>query len=218
MLFRSWSNSHTSSSVLSLPAGSYTVTVTDANGCTISGSVIINGTSSPTVTVSTGVTILSGDSTTIYASGGISYQWSPATGLSCTTCANTIAAPLDTTIYYVTVTDINGCTAIDSVVVNILIQCNDFFVPTAFSPNGDNENDLYCLYGINCVKSLSFAIYNRWGEKIFNSTNPTKCRGGTSELNAKNKALDAGVFYYTLNWETTNGETFSKKGTITLIK
>ena len=98
----------------------YTVTVTDANGC--------SGTASATVTVNipqpviagTDQTICKGDTAQLSASGVQSYSWTPALSLNNTNIANPKASPDSTTVYYVTGTDMNGCTTNDSVLVEVV--------------------------------------------------------------------------------------------------
>ena len=175
------------------------------------------------ISVSPDATIQKDSSIIISASatGSVNYLWSPASGLSCLTCSSPLANPTITTTYYVTVTNYLGCSQTDSIKITVTeplitttINCEEIFVPNAFSPNEDNSNDNFCIEGINCVKVMSLFIYNRWGEKVFSSSNPNECWNAMY----KNKALDTGVFCYILNWETMKGESFSKKGTITLVR
>ena len=88
----------------------YTVTVTDENGCTDTDEVTVFVTTPPTVNAGSNVTICANASTNLSASGAVSYSWSPVTGLSNPTIANPIATPAMTTTYTVTGTAINGCT------------------------------------------------------------------------------------------------------------
>jgi gliding motility-associated-like protein len=97
----------------------YIVLVTDSNGCTAYDSVIVNVMPLPTISAGSGVSVCSGDSIQITASGGVSYIWSPSTGLSNDTIANPLASPDSTTTYYVTGTGPFGCSNIDSVIVTI---------------------------------------------------------------------------------------------------
>jgi len=96
----------------------YTVTVTNAFGCTNTDVVIFTVTPLPSANAGTDVSICNGSSTTLGASGGTAYSWLPATGLSSTTIANPIANPTTTTNYTVTVTSL-GCTATDIVIVTV---------------------------------------------------------------------------------------------------
>jgi len=98
--------------------GTYSVTVTDDNGATATDALNIQYSSAPTVAVSDDVTICSGASTQISVVGGISYQWTPATGLNATNIDNPTASPASTTTY--TVEASNGsCSGIASVTVTV---------------------------------------------------------------------------------------------------
>ena len=95
----------------------YTVTVTDASGCSATDQVFVDVTSAA-ASASQDVSVCLGSGVGISASGGTSYAWSPATGLSATNISNPVASPSVTTVYTVTVT-INGCTDTDQVTVTV---------------------------------------------------------------------------------------------------
>ncbi|GAA3996366.1 hypothetical protein GCM10022408_03710 [Hymenobacter fastidiosus] len=100
-------------------SGTYTVTAS-ANGCTTTSPVSVTVNALPTVSINPVATnICSGQSVTLNASGGTSYLWSPATGLSSTTVASPVASPTASTIYTVTVTNAAGCQATSQVTVNV---------------------------------------------------------------------------------------------------
>jgi gliding motility-associated-like protein len=209
-----WSNgeSGTANSIKNLSPGTYSVTITDSAGCTNTHSSLVVGTfNSSFVNAGIDITIYAGLSTQLNASGGGTYSWSPQDGLSCITCSNPIASPLYTTIYTVTVTDTNGCSISDDVVVNI--DCGEIFIPNAFSPNSDNENDLECVFG-KCIETMEFSIYDRWGEKVFETIDPQLCWDGIY----KGKPMDTGVFVYYFNATLITGEKITKKGNISLIR
>ncbi|HSY75305.1 MAG TPA: gliding motility-associated C-terminal domain-containing protein, partial [Bacteroidia bacterium] len=192
----------------------YTIVGSSGAGCndTIKDVVTVNP--NPVATVSANITIEQGSDTVITATGGGSYLWTPATGLSCNTCPNPIASPLQTTSYCVQVTNASGCT--DTACMTITINdlpCGEIFVPTAFSPNGDKENDLECVLG-GCIKTIDFAIFDRWGNKVFETQNQKQCWDGTY----KGQPMNTGTFVYYLNAVMTNGSTISKKGNITLVR
>ena len=92
------------------------------------------------------------------------------------------------------------------------ILCGEIFVPTAFSPNGDSQNDILYVFG-NCITDLEFAIFDRWGEKVFETQDETK--GWDGRYNGKD--LNAASFAYYLN-ATVKGEAIKKHGSITLVK
>ena len=102
-------------------AGIYNVVVTTAAGCTSSASTTVAVGSRPTVTISNAIDLCEGRSTILHASGGVSYRWSPATGLSDATIASPVASPAITTTYTVAVSDqSSACPAYDSVKVTVL--------------------------------------------------------------------------------------------------
>jgi len=210
----SWNTGSTNSTITGLAAGTYTVTVTDVNGCTATSTGVVGATGSLTgVNAGTDVTIIAGTNTILNgtAPAGSTYVWSPSTGLSCTTCQNPVASPNQTTIYVLTANN-GGCIGSDTVVVFVDIICGELFVPTAFSPNDDGQNDMLYLMG-NCITNLEFNIYDRWGEKVFSTSNPAVGWDG----NFNGKKLDAAVFVYYLK-ATVNGQDVSKQGNITLVK
>jgi gliding motility-associated-like protein len=100
----------------------YTVAVTNGSGCTGSATVTITVNPLPTASAGGPVSECAGSGTTLTATGGTSYSWSPAAGLSSTTVSNPTATDVSNTTYTVTVTDVHGCinTATVSVTVNPL--------------------------------------------------------------------------------------------------
>ena len=111
----------TGASVTATPTATttYTVTGTDANGCVSSDSIEVVVNPLPLADAGPGTDMCPGDLYQLNASGGIIYSWTPTDSLSDPNIANPFANPSDTTKYYVTVTDANGCVAIDSVTINV---------------------------------------------------------------------------------------------------
>src|SRR5690606_34575117 len=145
------------------------------------------------------------------ATGGVEYVWLPDEDMDCDTCAITTVCPMYATQYCVTGTDANGCVNEDCVTINVDIICGDIFVPSAFSPNNDGENDVLCVYS-DCMESLTFTIYNRWGEAVYQTNNMNICWDGTW----KGKVLNSAVFVYVLDGYLINGQPISQKGDISL--
>ncbi len=210
-----WSTGNTLSAITGLGAGTYSVTATDANNCTQFASVIVLPNNGPAANAGNDVVIATGTSTILSANGGGSYQWSPSTGLNCITCQNPTAAPTKTTTYYLTVTDVNGCTDMDSLIVTVEEGCrDDIFIPNAFSPNNDGQNDVLKIESNSCIKIMTFTIYDRWGEKVFETSNINEGWNGTF----KGKPLDTDVFAFTLIVDLITNEQVMKKGNVSLLK
>jgi gliding motility-associated-like protein len=149
------------------------------------------------------------------ASGGTSYEWSPAINISNSFIANPVVNPLQTVTYKVRVGSTNNCFAEDSVTVKFLPDGlgNTLHVPTAFTPNNDGLNDVYRVTFSDAVK-FEIKIFNRWGEMVFNSTDVRKGWDG----NVKGKPQPTGVYIYLIKAEGVCTESVIKKGTFTLIK
>lgn len=88
------------------------------------------------------------------------------------------------------------------------------YIPNAFSPNASGKNDSQCLYGTDCIASMSFTIYDRWGNKVFESTDPNSCWDGTFN----DQPLDPAVFVYHFSATLNNGESVERQGNITLMR
>jgi gliding motility-associated-like protein len=184
--------------------GDYTITYTvqgSVSPCAAPGSNSTSYTINPLPTILMGnaTTIWVGDGTWLYATTtgttGATYSWSPTQYLTCPTCDSTVASPPETQEYCVTVTEL-GCVDSACVTLNIEIPCpnnRNMGVPNAFSPNGDGINDQFCLDGWgDCISKFEVVIFDRWGEKVFESPDPGFCWNGIY----KGKQLDPAVFVY----------------------
>jgi len=193
--------------------GTYYVTVTLAGGCTGTGQIIATVYPLPVLILTNDTSIAKDSTVQLEASGASSYLWSPAENLSCTTCSNPIASPNSSISYCVIGTNTSGCSDTACVKITMKNECGDIWVPSAFSPNGDKENDVLYVYG-KCIKSMEFRIYNRWGEKVFESTDPSVGWDGVF----RGKDADTDVFVYYLKAENNNGSKVVLKGNVTLMR
>lgn len=154
--------------------------------------------------------VLSTFQVTLTSSGGTNYNWYTTDGLLCSNCSGLVVNPTKTTTYYVNETN-TQCSE-DSVTVYVL-NCSDLIIPNAFSPNGDQINDVLFLQN-DCIKNLDFKIYDRWGNVVFESNTTLLGWDGTN----KGKVMDAGVFVYYVSATVFSGETITKKGNVSLIR
>ena len=110
------------------------------------------------------------------------------------------------------VTDTNGCTAADS--IQVVVECNNIYFPSAFTPNGDGLNDEFGPWGsLSLLKNYSFTIFGRWGEAVFQSANPYKKWDG--KLNGN--TFNTGTFVWMATY-TFNGIVQTQKGTVTILR
>ncbi len=159
--------------------------------------------------------IVKGENILFNAQGGIAYSWSPPTNLSDTSVYNPLGTYADTGHfnYVVHVVSGYGCSGDDSMRV-MVVGNSEFVVPTAFTPNGDGLNDYFKPIAIGYRGLGYFRIFNRWGERVFNSNSLEEGWDGTFN----NKKCDMGTYY----WEVTFTDRFGKggfqKGDVTLIR
>ena len=201
--------------------GSYitTYTYTDANGCTNSGSAIIDVIQN-SVDAGLDQYIEEYTTTVIYAVGGSTFLWEPPAGLSCTDCATPIFDSLFSNTYTVTSWDDYGCIASDEVSIFVVpVFDTEIFVPNTFTPNGDNMNDYLFAFGTDLESILSMQVYDRWGELMFSTENldPNTQSDG---WNGYYKGIEAsqGVYVYMIEVELKEGVRQQIQGNVTLIR
>ena len=128
---------------------------------------------------------------------------------------NPVATPSATTVYKVQVTSANGCVKQDSIQVKVIpgVAENGFLLPSGFTPNNDGKNDCFGVRTWGNVTNLKFEIYNRWGELVFRTSDPSHCWDGTY----KGERQSTAVFIYQVWADTYCGKVY-RKGTVTLIR
>ena len=153
---------------------------------------------------------------------GYQYDWMPPFTLSDPTIYNPVASPEETTTYTVSVVEpVAGCTAEAEVTVYVITpECAEpvIFVPSAFTPNGDGNNDVLYVYGNDqsdlFFDEFYFVIYDRWGQKLFETTDPKQGWDGSY----KGKELPPDVYGFYLKVKCYNQQTFTKKGNVSLLR
>jgi gliding motility-associated-like protein len=164
--------------------------------------------------------IIAGESTqlTITPSGDyLNIIWSPNYDISSITSPNPTVSPRQDTIYYVTAEDQYHC--IVSAQIQVTVVGNDepdFLMPTAFSPNGDGNNDIYRPVIKNGpLDVLSFQIYDRWGQKVYDNE-ITGIVGWDGTY--KNVKQPIGVYIYYIQVRLSSGNVVKQSGNLTLIR
>jgi gliding motility-associated-like protein len=117
----------------------------------------------------------------------------------------------ETGTYYITVTQ-NSCEASDTILVTPG-DC-DMYIPSAFTPNGDNLNETFGVVDNVALQYYSMQIFSKWGELIFSSNDVTQKWDGTF----KGKKMPIGSYLWMLNYVNRAGRKFYEQGMVQLIR
>lgn len=196
----------------SLSTGTYTVTITDANGCVEVDTVIVPGIASPTADFTNNPTaalldvpVTFTDSSLANGDTIVSWYWDFADG-TIDSVQNPVHAFADTGTYPVmlVVTNTEGCT--DTIIIEMIV-ITEIVVPNVFTPNGDGFNDNFVVqYLAELYPNSKLYIYNRWGKRVYKSENYQNDWDGEKH--------SEGTYFYTLF--VSDGT--EKNGTITLLR
>lgn len=191
----------------------YTIILTDAVGCTFTDSVFIRVYPAAIADAGIDQAIYAGESVSLKGSGNGAFSWSPSASLDNPFIAQPLASPADDQMYTLTVTTNGGCMAIDTTFIDVLYQ-TVVYVPTGFSPNGDGQNDVIRLRSFNQFELDVFEVYDRWGQLVFRTEDPSIAWDGTHH----GKPLQMGTYIYFVRGTGNLGEPIRKQGNITLIR
>ncbi len=186
-------------------------TLDPQNGCDVESDTL-------TITVEPGVSVDAGSDQLIIAGGQAALQataspangtflWFPSQTLSCEACANPVATPSESTLYFVQYTSPLGCEVTDSVTVNVFRD-----LPNTITPNNDGVNDVWNIPGIANFPNVQVVIYNRWGTEVFNSTGYREPWDGTRN----GDLLPAGSYFYMIDYRQSGTENLN--GTVNIIR
>lgn len=151
--------------------------------------------------------------TGLSAAGAVSYSWSPIASLSNPLIATPIATPTVDTEYKVVGTNLNGCKGEGMVTVQVKGTAVRFDIPNTFTPNGDGKNDCFGIKNWGPSQSLIFMIYDRYGNKVFETNNYLNCWDGRY----KGQPANAGAYVYFIKSQSTCGN-IEKKGSVILLR
>jgi gliding motility-associated-like protein len=194
----------TTTAIVVNQTGDYSVSATAPCGTYNAGPLTITVNSLPTVFVSGDATINCDTVYTISASGGIDYSWSPANLCTTPNAAVTDVNPQVSTFFSVIVTDANGCSATDTVRLEVI--CDTLFIPTGFSPNGDGINDYFVISHLSKYPNATVQVFNRWGSLVYKKEHYDNTFNGFSNVNltALGAELPNGTYY--VIFDPNNGE------------
>jgi gliding motility-associated-like protein len=145
------------------------------------------------------------------AESNVNYEWAPDYKISCMHCNNPWVYPLESTTYIVTIN--NGCFNItENFDVEVI---KDFYLeaPSAFTPNGDSNNDLFRFEAKNILE-FDLKIFNRWGEIVFSTSDANQ--GWDGNVNGHAQNID--TYKYRVKAKSIHGYEFTKSGEFLLIR
>ena len=208
-----------------LTIGEHQLFIADPDGCVYDTTFFITGATGHEVFIDVSQNpIKPGDTVTLNALPNISQenivdiQWFD-NSLLCDSCTLSINVnPTVSTTYLVQTTDNQGC--IGEAIINLLVDASiGVYVPNAFSPNGDGQNDVFYIHTDDNIKNIKeMSVFSRWGKLVFNKKNfapndPLNGWDGTS----LGEELDPAVFVYYIQLELVNGNEALISGDIMLI-
>jgi gliding motility-associated-like protein len=186
--------------------GTYWVGVTDVNNCVNADTINVIINPLPVFDLGVDVYVCHGEEVVISPNGpavAVNYLWSDGSTNS------TLVLNISGT-YYLTVTDSNSCNYSDS--INVLLDC--LYIPNAFSPNGDNLNDLFEVLNLDKELLTNFKIYNRWGQLVYDNAEEAAWNG-----KYKGVELPRDVYIYVIEWQILSSQPVTvRRGLVTLMR
>jgi gliding motility-associated-like protein len=198
---------------------SYILTSTDNQGCPKPSHDTVVVTVLPKIIPFAGndTLVVVGQPVQLNAEGGVSYIWTPSTGLNNPSIKNPIGTygpEVDSIHYVVEVFNSAGCSETDTMTV-VVFKTNPYvFVPSAFTPNGDGRNDILKPVAVGVKQINYFRIFNRWGQLMFSTT--ANGHGWDGRLGGTPQTTN--VYVWMVEAEDYTGKKVFLKGTSTLIR
>jgi gliding motility-associated-like protein len=195
-------------------AAAYTVNAS-LNGCIRTKTVNIGIKPNPVVNAGPDFTILTGSSVTLNGSTTGTTQsvlWTPAASLTGSNTYSPVATPQTTTMYTMTVKDLNNCTSADSALVTVLPYCANPM--KAFTPNGDGINDLWRVTSGGCADKVNVSVFNRYGNLMYKKDNYSNDWDGTYN----GKPVADGTYYFVVTFKLINGKLVELSGDVTILR
>ena len=156
--------------------------------------------------------IIKGDPTPLLATGGQTYSWSPAFGLSDPAIANPIATLDRDMEYIVTAISPPGCVSKDTIKITVFKDM-EIYVPTVFTPNGDGLNDRVRAIPVGLTLQL-FRIYDRWGKLVFQTSDYKQGWDGI----VQSRPVPAGTYVWQVQAVARTGQIIHRHGTLQLVR
>ena len=185
----------------------------DINGCVAasigSAEIIIHALPTPVIYPIESV-IYEGEKIELSVGEYSYYEWYSEDNIPIDTLSTLMVA--DSGSFYVLVVDDNGCENISENSIVFLVPLTQLFVPSVFTPNNDEHNELFVIKG-EYIESFNIKIFSSWGDQIFESNNIGKCWDGTF----KNKKVQQDTYYYNIEVVGQDGNLLVRSGSVKVL-
>ena len=209
-----------SDTVFFLPPGPHLLSIEDANGCTLDSLIEIGAGVPLLVATDSVLNIRAGELLTLVppVAAGATFVWTSTDSLDLSDPARATLRPTRDAVVQVTITPASGCA--ETFTYQILVREQlDFFVPDAFSPNGDGQNDVLQLFaGASVRRVLRFAIYDRWGSQLLSSTDFEPHERVVWDGTVGGQPLDSGPYVWMCEVEYVDGSIQWKSNTVLILR
>lgn len=209
--------------ITGLTAGTHGFILRTSLGCEVYREVTIPAAPPFSVTIQGPQRIRLGDrvdlEVTVFGPSTIStYDWTANVPLECSDCPIVRLQPTTDTLIYLRTLSSAGCEAFDSLEIIVIEGPPRLYLPTAFSPNGDDLNDEWIPgIGPDVAEISAWQVYDRWGNLVWTFDSGT-ANYWDGRISSSGLAGSTGSYVYTLQGLSLNGKPFSRQGTVTLIR
>ena len=213
--------------VTPLDPGPHALTLTDANGCTLTRADSVGALTPADVATEPTVTVFRGQPATLGAASrqaGTTFSWVPVDAQpgatpACPDCARPRVRLDTTTLYRVTAVNADGCAATSEQLVVVEVD-RRLWAPNAFSPDGDDNNDGFTVYASDPGSVIEeLRIFDRWGNAVYLATEvPTNDPPGGWDGRYEGQPVNSGVFVYWARVRASDGETQQLAGDVTVMR
>ena len=205
-----------------LEAGTYPISIQDVNGCAWSTEITLDQPNEFVVSLGEDQEILLGDSLRLF--GAFSnpvdtFFWSDTSFLSCNNCVDPFVKPENTSQVILTAIDENGCESLDILLLSVDKE-RKIYIPSAFSPNGDGQNDRFTIYGGNGIVEVEYLqVFNRWGALVFEERAfPVNAEPLGWNGSFKGDPAENGVYIYQMKVVFVDGFEMLYQGDVTIMR
>lgn len=194
----------------------YVVTVRDVLGCpkAVKDTMILYVAKIKADAGPRDTSVVLGQPLQLGASGSTNYAWTPTTWLNNPSISNPISLPQNNIEYVVRVSNAAGCFDTDTILVKVFKVKPDLYVPNAFTPNGDGNNDIFRPIAIGMKSIDNFQVYNRWGQMLYSGTGNGAGWDGTFG----GKGQEAATYVWYAEGVDYLNNKIKRKGTVVLIR